>query len=173
MEMATERTRLFVDGVRTAITAQVAGRRAGGLVVTQALPFLRMGTSVLEDRGKRGRIARVAIAMDGDVPQLLLELEDEEVECAMPATIEPPREEPTVETFTPGVSMRPARTDSTVPYDYQRGEKSGPIVLADDIRLAEPWWMRAFRKIGALVAAMFAQAPPRPTVAAPEPEPGS
>lgn len=119
MQLASERTRLYVDGVRSAITAEVARRRHGGMVVTQALPFLRLDTPVLDDAGTRARIARVAISMEGDVPRLLLELVHEE-SPALEAPVTPLGPDDTLESFTPGVSSRPARTDSTVPYDFQR-----------------------------------------------------
>lgn len=115
MQLATERTRLHVDGVRSPITADVARRRDDGMVVMQPLPFLKLDTTVTES-GRRSRIRRVAIAMDGDVPRLLLELCHDR----------PALEDDTLESFTPGVSTRPARTDSTVPYEFATREDTAP-----------------------------------------------
>ena len=112
--MQMERTRLFVDGVRAPLKADVARRRDDGLVVSQPLPFLRLDTPVTE-HGRRARISRVAIAMDGDVPRLLLELSHDGERPADPA----PSGDDTLVGFTPGVSTRPARTDGTVPYELQ------------------------------------------------------
>ena len=150
MQTATsERARIYVDGVPAAITANVENRRDDGLVVTQALPFLRLATPVTGDDGRRSRIARVTIAMDGDVPRLLLELlHDEE-----PAGPDAVRDEDTIETWTPGVSTRPARTDGTVPYEYQiheRASREVAIGAATPPRLppAElPVWLRLWRGV--------------------------
>ncbi|MCA9607092.1 MAG: hypothetical protein KC619_15910 [Myxococcales bacterium] len=115
MQLATERTRLHVDGVRCPITADVARRRDDGMVVMQPLPFLKLDTTVTES-GRRSRIRRVAIAMDGDVPRLVLELCHDR----------PALEDDTLEPFTPGVSTRPARADSTVPYELATRESTAP-----------------------------------------------
>ena len=147
-----QRTRLYLEGVQNAITAEVTRRQSDGMVVTQALPFLRLDTSVTES-GRRARIARVAISMEGDVPKLLLELRHEPEE--------PPGEEDTVETFTPGVSTAPARTDSTVPYEFQvQRERSTEIVLSDApvVRLPAPaplpWYVRILHRIVAAFASL-------------------
>lgn len=170
-----ERTRLFVEGVGTAITAEVTRRRSDRLVVAQALPFLRLDTPVTAEGGKRARIARVAIAMEGDVPRLMLELaHDDAPPLEAPVTEAEAEREPTLPGFTPGVSMRPARTDSTVPYDFQprarssrvvaltdspastREELPAPLVEPPRARIAparkEPWWTRLARRIAALLA---------------------
>ncbi len=128
--MQIERTRFFVEGVRAPITACVAGRRSDGIVLTQALPFLRLDTAVTGEDGRRARIARVALAMDGDVPLLRLELAHERK-----------RLDDTEPRFTPGVTMRRARTDTTVPYDYRRIERKSVVVVGD--RAPTPsWWSR-------------------------------
>lgn len=158
MQLATERTRLYVEGVRAAITADVARRRDDGMIVSQALPFLRLDTPVRGDDGARARIARVAIAMEGDVPRLMLELvRDEPPPLEAPAAA--PDRDDTIESFTPGVSMRPARTDSTVPYDFHRREhEEGPVLAVrepepEPTALAparrEPWWAALARRVRA------------------------
>lgn len=163
----TERTRLFVEGVGTAITAEVTRRERDGLVVAQALPFLRLDTPVVAGDGRRARIARVTIAMDDDVPRLLLELADEPLEAPVIA------DEPMPPAFTPGVSLRRARTDSTVPYDFHPraratrtvavSEPPPPPVRAEPTVAArvdapsasppraEPWWSRLARRLSALI----------------------
>lgn len=160
----TERTRLFVEGVGTAITAEVRGRRDDGLIVTQALPFLRIDTPVVAEGGTRARIARVAISMEGDVPRLLLELAHEGAQ---------PLEAPVAESampFTPGVSTRPPRADSTMPYDFAPGARAARVVAVteasarrDEATLAAPrtepavaprvrWWSRLLGRLTALLA---------------------
>ena len=143
MQLSSNRTRLHLKGVGSSITADVARRRPDGLVVTQPLPFLRLDSSVTES-GRRSRIRRVAIAMDGDVPQLLLELHHDGKAS----------EDDTEESFTPGMSARPARTDSTVPYGFETKPTKAPIVLSDPasmtVRETEPettWLTRAWRRI--------------------------
>lgn len=146
---STERTRLFVEGVPTAITAEVTGRRSDGLVVAQALPFLRLDTAVVAEGGTRARIAGVSIAMDGNVPRLQLELAHEA--SAVEATA-----------WTPGTSVRRARADSTVPYAVHRedaprrvvtiSEPPPPPAAAITPPRREPWWARLARKLGALFA---------------------
>ncbi len=158
---AQERTRLHLDGVRSPITADVARRRDDGIVVTQPLPFLRLDTEVTE-RGRRSRIRRVAIAMDGDVPRLLLELCHDGRASA----------DDTQESFTPGVSTRPARTDSTVPYEFATREETPrePIVISDPLppppapvelvvaAAPEAWYLRLLRRIARALATITAPA---------------
>lgn len=171
MQIATtERTRLFVDGVPAAITADVTNRRDDGLVVTQALPFLRLATNVTGPDGQRSRISRVTIAMDGDVPKLLLELlHDGEIPGELPLT-----EDDTVETFTPGVSSRPARTDGTVPYEFHADDRPSrevrigapitePRTVEPPPRLPAPeppLWLRLWHGVSRLWAALSRRSPP-------------
>lgn len=147
MQLATtERTRLFVDGVQAAITADVTRRRHDGLVVAQALPFLRLDTPVTGADGRRTRISRVEISMDGDTPRLLLELLDDHAEEAEVKV------EEAAPVFTPGVSTRPPRRDSTLPYARldPRDEDVEDLVLRDppalDFRMPAPeppaWYLR-------------------------------
>ena len=58
---AGERARLSIEGVRAPIVTRVARRREDALVVTQELPFLRLGSRVLAEDGRAARIARVAV----------------------------------------------------------------------------------------------------------------
>jgi hypothetical protein len=191
MQMAgTERTRLFVDSVGTTITADVSRRSADSMIVTQALPFLRLDTSVVGDDGRRARIARVGIAMDGDVPRLSIELLNEPfAESFVPAehvstepTLDAPayapvvarrREDDTVQTFTPGVSVRPARTDGTVPYELQNEDTpsreivlsdipppiaSNAIELASPPQIEAPWHVRVWRGLYAFLSSFLDRA---------------
>ena len=177
MQMAgTERTRIFVDGVRAAITAEVAQREHDCMIVTQALPFLRLDTSVVEDGGTRARITWVGIDMDGDVPRLVVELAHEDAD--EPRLQAPVTElDDTLERFTPGVSVYPARTDSTVPYDFQTSARTTetvvgapesppaePVALARPRAVREPLWARLVRRISAFVTALTRRPLPLPRV---------
>lgn len=196
MQMAsTERTRLFVDSVGTTITAEVSRRSADSMIVTQALPFLRLDTSVVGDDGRRARIARVGIAMDGDVPRLSIELLNEPfAESSVPAehasaesTLDSPayappvmepgvarrRDEDTVQSFTPGVSVRPARTDGTVPYELQNEDTPSREIVLSDIpppmtssamelasrpEIEAPWHVRLWRGLHAFLSSFLDRA---------------
>ena len=127
-----ERTKLYVDGVDAAITAQVARRRIDGLVVAQPLPFLRLDTRVVDHDGRPARISRVAIAMDGDVPRLLLELSNEEPDPIAELVDGPLDDDDTIDTFVPGVSRRPERRDNTVPYELATEDKAEPPRLVSE-----------------------------------------
>ncbi|HJL15353.1 MAG TPA: hypothetical protein RMH99_06855 [Sandaracinaceae bacterium LLY-WYZ-13_1] len=176
MQMASnERARLFVDGVGATITADVVNRRDDGMVVSQALPFLRLDTGVSGDDGRRARISRVTIAMEGDVPRLLVELSHDEVDDgldAVPAALFASPEEDTVETFTPGVSTRPARTDATVPYELQLQERPSTERVVGRTERTEPpprlpapevpLWVRAWRRLGGWLSMLLG----RPRLAA-------
>lgn len=180
---STERTRLFVAGVRNPITADVARRRDDGMVVRQALPFLRLETPVTGADGRRARIARVAIAMDGDVPSLLLELQDEaviETDRDLDALLadvggEADRDD-TIMSFTPGVSERPARTDSTVPYVLRAEDRPSREVVVGAALVAgssppppavvEPFFTRLARELTRAMTRLFT-ALTRPTPALP------
>jgi hypothetical protein len=150
MQTANERARFYVEGVGSAITAEVARRGARGMVVAQPLPFLRLDTKVVGEDGTHARIARVAIAMDGDVPRLLLKLEHDE-----PDALEVPE-------FVPGVSTRPERPCSTVPYALERreeGERATIVIREERARAAivartttrATWWQRLIRRLTVLL----------------------
>jgi hypothetical protein len=69
-----ERTRLHIAGVRQPVLTRVARRRETGMTCVQELPFLRLESEVVDDRGRRARIARVAFSVERDVPKLVIEL---------------------------------------------------------------------------------------------------
>ncbi len=71
---STQRARLHIDGVRSPVLARVARRRESGMTCVQELPFLRLESAVTDDRGRRARIARVALSVEGSVPKLVIEL---------------------------------------------------------------------------------------------------
>lgn len=155
MQLANERTRLHVDGVRAPITADVTKRRDDGMVVTQALPFLRLDTAVTES-GRRSRIARVAIAMDGDVPRLLVELRHDEMGTAPEA---PPK---------PRGRRRKTRADHTVPYALDTGDHPrATVVLRDPVATTAlartgpaAWLARWLRRIWAALTTRTSPANP-------------
>src|SRR5690606_35649571 len=128
------------------------------------LPFLRLHTPVVAEGGQRTRIARVAIAMDGDVPRLLLELaHDEPADVA--SLVDEPSPTSTSPAFVPGVSARPPRPASTVPYDFAARRGPARVVTVSTPppartppsartakRTPERWWSRFLRRLSSLVA---------------------
>lgn len=70
----TDTTRLAISGVASRVALRVASRRDQNVTVEQRLPFLAIGTEVADEDGRTGRIARVAVALEGGVPKLVLEL---------------------------------------------------------------------------------------------------
>lgn len=105
----TDTTRLAISGVASRVALRVASRRDGGATLEQRLPFLAIGTEVADDEGRTGRIARVAVALEGGVPKLVLELAYD----ALPLRASSP----------PGAR---ARRDETVSFD-QRPTVPEPI----------------------------------------------
>lgn len=69
-----ERTRLYLVDVANPIVTKVAQRHEGGMTCVQDLPFLRIESLVEDDRGRKARIARVALAVEKNVPKLVIEL---------------------------------------------------------------------------------------------------
>lgn len=161
-----ERARLFVDGVPSAILADVNSRRDDGMVVTQALPFLRLSTLVRGDDGRHARIARVTIDMDGDVPRLRLELQNDDPPTEASSDEDRAGDADASEPFTPGLARRPVRTDATVPYDLTDGRPSREVVLGPASIGVQPLtpthtgpthvplWLRAWRRIGAWLSSL-------------------
>lgn len=69
-----ERTRLYLVDVANPIVTKVAARHEGGMTCVQDLPFLRIESVVEDDRGRKARIARVALTVEKNVPKLVIEL---------------------------------------------------------------------------------------------------
>lgn len=107
---AGERARLSIEGVRAPIVTRVARRREDALVVTQELPFLRIGSRVLGEDGRAARIARVAVDCETDVPTLVLELAYDEIEVEV--------EDP--------IDRGWDRRDQTLTYGEQRTTSAAP-----------------------------------------------
>jgi hypothetical protein len=176
MTLASDRARLYVDGVQAPIVTTVARRHAHGMTLRQALPFLRLQTRVHDDQRVRSRIKRVTIDMDGDVPQLVVELSRER-EDTVPDLVLPRFEELA---FIAAEAMEPApepEEDAEAPASdvFERDdEKTGiferpeipevePLGVAPRYPLAvrpppEPWLARAARVVRALLARWLARA---------------
>ena len=105
--MATAQARLSLDGASLPIVARIERSTDEMLVVGRRLPFLRIGTRVEDESGKKGAISRVSLAVEEGVPYLSVELE---YDVARPSA--PPRER---RDATLGYEMRPSRPASISP----------------------------------------------------------
>lgn len=113
--MATAQARLSLDGASLPIVARVERSTDELLVVGRRLPFLRIGTRVEDERGKKGAISRVSLAVEDGVPYLSVELE---YDVARPSA--PPRER---RDATLGYEMRPSRPPSLSPPAMSASER--------------------------------------------------
>lgn len=67
--------RLHLDGVGSQIVAEIQSEHATGLSVEQPLPFLAIGSAVLnETAGRRGHLEAVELKMDESTPKLVLSI---------------------------------------------------------------------------------------------------
>ena len=66
--------RLYIDGVPTAIVASATERLRDSLTVEQELPFLRLGTGVVDQDGQRATIECVDLVVVDGAPRLSLTL---------------------------------------------------------------------------------------------------
>lgn len=63
---------LRLDGVASELVAEVAHASHDALLVEQELPFLRIGTGVASEDGRRGVLQAVDLRLEGDTPRLVL-----------------------------------------------------------------------------------------------------
>lgn len=63
---------LSLEGVGSELIAEVAHESDDVLVAEQELPFLRLGTSVVTEEGRRGVLQSVELRLDGELPRLVL-----------------------------------------------------------------------------------------------------
>ncbi len=63
---------LTLDGVGSELVAEVAHDADDVLVAEQELPFLRLGTGITTEDGRRGVLQSVELRIDGELPRLVL-----------------------------------------------------------------------------------------------------
>ncbi|MFO0695756.1 MAG: PilZ domain-containing protein [Polyangiales bacterium] len=88
---------LRLDGVASELVAEVAHTSDDALLVEQELPFLRIGTGVASEDGRRGVLQAVDLRLEGDTPRLVLTVafpEAERVPAEAPALLTEALEEP-------------------------------------------------------------------------------
>ena len=71
-EYAPETIALELDGVASELIAEVVHTADDAMLVEQALPFLRLGTGLTTEDGRRGSIEGVELRIDDDTPRLVL-----------------------------------------------------------------------------------------------------
>lgn len=69
---------LSLDGVASDLIAEVVHEDDQALVAEQELPFLRLGTGVVTEEGRRGVLRSVELRLDADLPRLVLTIDYEE-----------------------------------------------------------------------------------------------
>ncbi len=158
------RARLHIDGVRTPVLARVARRRETGMTCVQELPFLRLESAVTDDRGRRARIARVALSVEKDMPKLVIELTYDDHDDDFPSG---PPGVPYGSITTPTVSRHAddTRPDLATPAfrpDPIDSLREPPVTLT---QLARAWWSELRAKLTAFESALAEALAPRPRFA--------
>jgi hypothetical protein len=124
MQGIETRTRLQLEGLPTPVVTRVVRRSDQGATLHQPLPFLQLQGAVVDENGRRGRIEWVDVALDGDVPALVLEV-------SYQPRIPDPRMLPTP--TAPSTRGAPSRRDATVPFELPnaRALSQPPIPIGE------------------------------------------
>jgi hypothetical protein len=88
MDVQPHNARLTLDATGTKVVARVVSRSDAGFQVAQTLPFLKLQGGLVDEEGRRGRLAGVTLDVHGDTPTLLLEVVYEDVRRRREPTIE-------------------------------------------------------------------------------------
>jgi hypothetical protein len=118
-----EATRLEISTLTSPIRAVVSDRSAHGMTIEQALPFLRLDSTIHEDPSKPARIAGISIRVDEGVPKLVVELEYTEAK---------------------------KRRDDTVPYAIERVDAAAPLAPAPLAVTRSSMWQRLTQLVAAI-----------------------
>ena len=120
--------RLQLDGVGSAIVAEIQSERDDSLTVEQPLPFLAIGSAMVnETTGRRGRLEAVELEMDEETPKLVLSIGYEagqglEADDEAEARDTMPDAPPVIRASQPVESKRAQDTPKIVRYD--RGDEA-------------------------------------------------
>ena len=66
--------RLYLDAIGAHVVARVSERSDTALTVSRELPFLKLGSSVLDDNGRAAEVSGVSVVIEDGTPRLVLEL---------------------------------------------------------------------------------------------------
>lgn len=132
--------RLQLDGVGSQIVAEVQSQHETGLSVEQPLPFLAIGSAVLnETAGRRGHLEAVELKMDEKTPKLVLSIGYEVSDAAGPDLDEAERDTvpedlpPAIRSDRESVDARLDDRPRIVRYD-PRSEEAATVSLAERAR---------------------------------------
>lgn len=109
--------RLFVDGLRSWISARLVRRHREGMTLEQDLSFLKRGTTMCTETGELGTVESVSLQFDEEgVPSLRIDL----------STAEQPADDtvPILLTRIADSRRRSRRRDATVPYATARRRRA-------------------------------------------------
>jgi hypothetical protein len=128
MHSTHTRTRLRLEGVPSPVVTHVVRRSGDRVTLRQPLPFLQLDGMVEDERGRRGRIARVDVSLEGNLPSLVLEVAyaAEVVETAPPEV--------------PSARAPSPRRDATVPFELPSVRNSSAPPIAVGAPAAPAWW---------------------------------
>jgi len=146
----SERTRLTIAGVPSRVSLHVAERDVKRATLEQRLPFLAVGTEIADDEGRTGRIARVAVALEGGVPKLVVELAYDAVPLRAPSASRSRRDQ-TMSYERPTVP-EPLRRPRVEAQSEGSAQRSRPLALAFPLEKRRPppeparlsWFARLF-----------------------------
>lgn len=127
--------RLQLDGVDSAIVAQLGAETEDALTVEQPLPFLAIGSSLTnETTGRRGHLEAVELRMDEEVPRLVMSIGYSEAPEERESGIEDvtrdtlPDQPPIVRASRPSAE-RAQDTPQVVRYDTSAEPTGDPLTL--------------------------------------------
>ncbi len=127
--------RLQLDGIDSDILAELRSETATKLTVEQPLPFLSIGTAMVnESAGRRGHLEAVELRMDAETPRLVLSIgyeagdtRGERIDEGARDTM--PDDPPVVRASRPSEDARALDTPRIVRYDREANEpKPEPIM---------------------------------------------
>jgi hypothetical protein len=127
--------RLQLDGVETAIVAELGPETEQSLTVEQPLPFLAIGNGLTnETTGRRGHLEAVELRIDDDTPRLVLSIGYSEVPADRESGIEDvtrdtmPDEPPVIRSSHPSEG-RAHDTPQVVRYDRSAEPANDPLTV--------------------------------------------
>jgi hypothetical protein len=160
--------RLFLDGIGAPVVARVTHRSAQRMTVSQALPFLKLHSSVTDEGGRRAEVACVSMIVEDGMPRLVLDLVYSDAEAdaeRISSECLPLRPEHTLPFTVERADLtpieRPRRAtprDATLQFVTMRGAgtiDTASIELAPRTRLARwfGWLGMMFRGVGRVARA--------------------
>jgi len=131
---------LQLDGVDSTIVAELRSESDTALTVEQPLPFLAIGTGMLnESVGRRGHLEAVELRMDAETPRLVLSIGYEVGRESTSGSVDDagrdtmPDEPPIVRTSRPSEELRMHDTPRIVRYDRTK-EEAAQTALSERMR---------------------------------------